>query len=163
MKNPRFKNHMYWGTTALAVIALSVAFGFFLSRFELVSGALGKIASIFRAGCIIQAVFLNDITKAFETRSGDGGKPENLIFDRFFLSRINEHQDSLRKAVSTGVMNGLPIPALCNAISYLDEFCGKAVGANLIQAQRDCFGAHTYERTDREGTFHHEWRKANDN
>ena len=68
---------------------------------------LGKIASIFRAGCIIQAVFLNDITKAFETRSEDGGKPENLIFDRFFLSRINEHQDSLRKAVSTGVMNGL--------------------------------------------------------
>ena len=65
--------------------------------------------------------------------------------------------------ISTGVMNGLPIPALCNAISYLDEFCGKAVGANLIQAQRDCFGAHTYERTDREGTFHHEWRKANDN
>lgn len=124
---------------------------------------LGKIASIFRAGCIIQAVFLNDITKAFETRSEDGAKPENLIFDRFFLSRINEHQDSLRKAVSTGVMNGLPIPALCNAISYLDEFCGKAVGANLIQAQRDCFGAHTYERTDREGTFHHEWRKANDN
>ena len=67
----------------------------------------GKIASIFRAGCIIQAVFLNDITHAFEAEP----KPENLIFDGFFLSRINEHQDSLRQAVSTGVMNGLPIPA----------------------------------------------------
>lgn len=76
---------------------------------------------------------------------------------------INEHQDSLRQAVSTGVMNGLPIPALCNAVSYLDEFRAKAAGANLIQAQRDCFGAHTYERTDREGVFHHEWRWANDN
>ena len=82
---------------------------------------LGKIASIFRAGCIIQAVFLNDITHAFEAEP----KPENLIFDGFFLSRINEHQDSLR--------------------------------------QRDCFGAHTYERTDHEGVFHHEWRWANDN
>ena len=120
---------------------------------------LGKIASIFRAGCIIQAVFLNDITHAFEAEP----KPENLIFDGFFLSRINEHQDSLRQAVSTGVMNGLPIPALCNAVSYLDEFRAKAAGANLIQAQRDCFGSHTYERTDREGVFHHEWRWANDN
>ena len=120
---------------------------------------LGKIASIFSAGCIIQAVFLNDITHAFEADP----KPESLIFDRFFLSRINEHQDSLRQAVSTGVMNGLPIPALCNAVSYLDEFRAKAAGANLIPAQRDCFGAHTYERTDREGVFHHEWRWANDN
>ena len=89
---------------------------------------LGKIASIFRAGCIIQAVFLNDITHAFEAEP----KPESLIFDGFFLSRINEHQDSLRQAVSTGVMNGLPIPALCNAVSYLDEFRAKAAGANLI-------------------------------
>lgn len=120
---------------------------------------LGRIASIFRAGCIIQAVFLNDITHAFETED----KPESLIFDSFFLSKINEHQNSLRRAVSTGVLNGLPIPALCNAVSYLDEFRAKAAGANLIQAQRDCFGAHTYERTDRPGTFHHEWRRTNDN
>lgn len=120
---------------------------------------LGRIASIFRAGCIIQAVFLNDITHAFEADD----KLENLMFDGFFLSRINEHQNSLRMAVSTGVMSGLPIPALCNAASYLDEFCAKAAGANLIQAQRDCFGAHTYERTDRPGTFHHEWRRTNDN
>lgn len=120
---------------------------------------LGRIASIFRAGCIIQAVFLNDITHAFETED----KPESLIFDSFFLSKINEHQESLRRAVSTGVLNGLPIPALCNAVSYLDEFRAKAAGANLIQAQRDCFGAHTYERTDRPGTFHHEWRRTNDN
>lgn len=120
---------------------------------------LGRIAAIFRAGCIIQAAFLNDITHAFEAED----KPENLIFDTFFLSRVNEHQDSLRTAVSTGVLNGLPVPALCNAVSYLDAFRAKAAGANLIQAQRDCFGAHTYERTDRQGTFHHQWRKTDEN
>lgn len=114
---------------------------------------LGSIASIFRAGCIIQAVFLNDITKAF----AHAPKLNNLLFDRFFQTRINENQHSLRAAVTFGVMNGLPIPAFINAVSYLDEFRAKAAGANLIQAQRDCFGAHTFERTDREGVFHHQW------
>ncbi|MBU3876243.1 decarboxylating NADP(+)-dependent phosphogluconate dehydrogenase [Faecalicatena sp. AGMB00832] len=116
---------------------------------------LGKIASIFRAGCIIQAIFLNDITKAY-TRNP---KLDNLILDEFFLDRINENQGNLREVVSTAVLGGLPVPAFANAVSYLDEFSSVASGANLIQAQRDCFGAHTYERTDREGTFHHEWRK----
>ncbi len=116
---------------------------------------LGKIASIFRAGCIIQAAFLNDITEAC-TRNPE---LDNLILDEFFLDNINENQDSLRQVVSTAVLSGLPVPAFANAVSYLDEFSSAASGANLIQAQRDCFGAHTFERTDREGTFHHEWRK----
>lgn len=121
--------------------------------------ALGQIASIFRAGCIIQAAFLNDITGAFKS----AGEPGSLIFDRFFSAKINEHQESLRSAAIAGIANGLPIPALCNAVSYLDEFRARACGANLIQAQRDFFGAHTYERNDRPGSFHHEWRKTNDN
>lgn len=116
---------------------------------------LGKIASIFRAGCIIQAIFLNDITKAYKRNP----KLDNLILDEFFLDRINQNQGNLREVVSTAVLGGLPVPAFANAVSYLDEFSSVASGANLIQAQRDCFGAHTYERTDREGTFHHEWRK----
>lgn len=116
---------------------------------------LGKIASIFRAGCIIQAVFLNDITDAYKRNP----MLQNLILDQFFLSRINDNQNSLRRVVSTAVLSGLPIPAFANAVSYLDEFRAMKSGANLIQAQRDCFGAHTFERTDREGTFHHEWRK----
>ena len=120
---------------------------------------LGKIASIFRAGCIIQAEFLNDITRAFEKNPS----LTNLILDDFFLSRVNQHQNSLRTTVSTGILNGLPVPAFANAVSYLDEFRASASGANLIQAQRDCFGAHTYERTDREGVFHHDWRKINEN
>ena len=120
---------------------------------------LGTIASIFRAGCIIQAVFLDDITKAYEADSNAG----NLMFHPFFRSRINKYQDSLRCAVSTGVLNGLPVPALSQAASYLDAFCSPASGAHLIQAQRDCFGAHTYERNDRPGSFHHEWRITDDN
>lgn len=118
----------------------------------------GEIASIFRAGCIIQAVFLNDITRAFEKDP----ELENLMLDDFFLSRINEHQSSLRQAVSIGIASGIPLPAMANAVTYIDAFRGAPVGANLIQAQRDCFGAHTYERTDREGSFHHEWRKSHE-
>ena len=120
---------------------------------------LGTIASIFRAGCIIQAVLLDDITKAYEADSNAG----NLMFHPFFRNRINEYQESLRRAASTGVLNGLPVPALSQAASYLDAFRSPASGANLIQAQRDCFGAHTYARTDRPGSFHHEWRITDDN
>ena len=114
---------------------------------------LGGIASIFRAGCIIQAAFLNDITAAF---SRDPAL-ESLLFDGFFREKIVRGQDSLRAAAAAGIAAGLPLPAMTNALSYLDAFRGAHVGANLIQAQRDCFGAHTYLRTDREGVFHHEW------
>lgn len=115
---------------------------------------LGSIASIFRAGCIIQAEFLNDITRAFLKNP----ELESLIFDDFFLSRINRYQGNLRKTAGLAVSSGLPVPAFFNAVSYLDCFRTKAAGANLIQAQRDLFGAHTFERTDRKGIFHHEWR-----
>ncbi|MCI7383475.1 MAG: NADP-dependent phosphogluconate dehydrogenase [Hungatella hathewayi] len=119
---------------------------------------LGGIASIFRAGCIIQAEFLNDITRAF-LKAPD---LESLIFDDFFLSRINRYQENLRKTAGLAVSSGLPVPALFNAVSYLDSFRTKAAGANLIQAQRDLFGAHTFERTDRKGIFHHEWRAGHE-
>lgn len=114
----------------------------------------GKIAAIFRAGCIIQAVFLDDITKAFEKN----GQLTNLMMDSFFLKKVNHGQKSLRSTVGMGITNGIPLPAMSQAIAYIDTFRGVPAGANLIQAQRDCFGAHTYERTDREGIFHHDWR-----
>lgn len=114
---------------------------------------LGAIASIFRAGCIIQAAFLDDITAAFRRDP----ELENLMLDPFFLSRVNANHQSLRSSAVTGISSGLPLPAMTAAVSYLDAFRAKHVGANLIQAQRDCFGAHTYLRTDREGVFHHEW------
>lgn len=116
---------------------------------------LGKIASIFRAGCIIQAVFLNDITAAFQ----ENPNLENLLFHEFFRQGIEKNQGSLREIVTQGIKSGLPLPAMTNALAYLDAFRGAHVGANLIQAQRDCFGAHTYLRTDQEGSFHHDWGK----
>lgn len=115
---------------------------------------LGSIASIFRAGCIIQADFLNDITAAFRK---DPALP-NLMLDPFFRDQLAGHVRSLRTAASLGIASGLPLPAMTSAISYYDAFRAQHVGSNLIQAQRDCFGAHTYERTDRPGHFHHEWR-----
>lgn len=114
----------------------------------------GKIASIFRAGCIIQAEFLDDITKAFR----NNGKLSNLMLDTYFRNGINRGQESLRAITGRGILSGIPVPAMSQAVAYLDAFRGAPAGANLIQAQRDCFGAHTYERTDRAGTFHHEWR-----
>ena len=94
---------------------------------------LGTIASIFRAGCIIQAVFLGDITKAYEADSNAG----NLMFNPFFGNRINEYQDSLRCAVSTGVLNGLPVPALSQAASYLDAFRSPASGAKCSPSHKN--------------------------
>ena len=114
----------------------------------------GKIAAIFRAGCIIQADFLNKITEAYE----EDPSLANLMLAPFFTKKIQENLPSLRKVVGLAVARGIPIPALANAVEYIDAFCSPQLGANLIQAQRDCFGAHTYHRTDREGIFHHEWQ-----
>ncbi len=113
----------------------------------------GRIASIFRAGCIIQAEFLDDITKAFDKNRN----LTNLMLDSFFMDGISRGQADLREIVSLGIQNGIPLPAMSQAVVYIDAFRGTPLGANLIQAQRDCFGAHTYERTDREGIFHHDW------
>lgn len=117
---------------------------------------LGGIAAIFRAGCIIQAAFLNDITAAFRRDPA----LSNLMLDGFFAERVAHGQAALRQAVAQGVLSGVPLPAMGEAAAYLDAFRGAPVGANLIQAQRDYFGAHTYRRTDREGVFHHEWGRS---
>lgn len=114
---------------------------------------LGAIAAIFRAGCIIQAVFLDDITAAFR-RNPD---LESLVLDPHFLSEVTARIPDLRAAAGAGLQSGVPVPALSAATVWLDQFRGAPMGANLIQAQRDCFGAHTYHRTDRDGVFHHEW------
>ena len=115
----------------------------------------GRIASIFRAGCIIQAEFLQRITNAYE-REPD---LKNLMFDDFFLSSINQNMESLRGTVCLAVQRGVPVPALSAAMQYIDAFRSNQIGANLIQAQRDYFGAHTFERTDKAGSFHHVWQE----
>lgn len=116
---------------------------------------LGDIASIFRAGCIIQARFLNNITNAYQQEPN----LDNLIENEFFAEKVKNNQQCLRKIVAKAILAGVPVPAFANAISYIDGLSTKVVGANLIQAQRDYFGAHTYKRIDREGSFHHQWQK----
>ena len=115
----------------------------------------GKIASIFRAGCIIQAEFLQRITDAYEREPN----LKNLMFDEFFLSSINRNMESLRSTVCLAVQCGVPIPAFSAAMQYIDALRSGQLGANLIQAQRDYFGAHTFERTDKAGSFHHQWQE----
>lgn len=117
--------------------------------------ALGEIAAIFRAGCIIQARFLNDIQQAFTKEN----PASHLLFDPFFAKQLQTHQQALRDMVAMSITQGLAIPAMANAVSYLDMFRSSHSGANLIQAQRDYFGAHTFERCDMSGSFHHEWRR----
>lgn len=115
--------------------------------------AFGEIAKIFRGGCIIQAKFLQNIVDAYAHDSGI----DNLIFDEFFLKQINRTLPSLRSNLMLAIKYGISIPAMSNALAYIDTYASSHMGANLIQAQRDFFGAHTFERTDREGSYHHEW------
>ncbi len=113
----------------------------------------GGIAMIFRGGCIIRAAFLQNIKDAYDRN------PElrNLLLDEYFSSVIHKYQDSWRKVVSTAVRLGIPVPAFSSALSYYDSYRTARLPANLLQAQRDYFGAHTYERTDKEGFFHYQW------
>jgi 6-phosphogluconate dehydrogenase len=114
---------------------------------------LGRIASLWRAGCIIRARFLDDISAAF------GRGPSNLMVDEFFAQALAQAQDGWRRVVGTAVGSGIPVPAYSTALAFYDAFRSERLPANLIQAQRDYFGAHTYERTDRpRGTpFHTRW------
>ncbi|CDH07802.1 gluconate-6-phosphate dehydrogenase,decarboxylating [Xenorhabdus bovienii str. oregonense] len=113
----------------------------------------GEIAKIFRAGCIIRAQFLQKITDAYNENAAIA----NLLLAPYFKQVADEYQQALRDVVSYGVQNGIPTPTFSAAISYYDSYRSAVLPANLIQAQRDYFGAHTYKRTDKEGVFHTEW------
>lgn len=114
---------------------------------------LGKSAAIWRAGCIIRAVFLEDITAAFDA------EPDlrNLMLSPKFRDRIAEYQDDWRKVVADAITSGVPAPAFSASLAYYDSYRSPVLPANLIQAQRDLFGAHTYERIDMDGVFHSNW------
>jgi len=113
---------------------------------------LGSIARIWRGGCIIRARFLNRITEAYE-RNPDIA---NLMLDPFFTEIIDRSQPSWREVVSLAVNRGIPVPAFAASLSYFDGYRSERLPANLLQAQRDFFGAHTYERVDKpEGEFFH--------
>lgn len=113
----------------------------------------GDIALLWRGGCIIRATFLGDIKAAFDKNP----QLENLLLDDFFASAVQKAQPSWRHVVGTAVELGLPVPGFSAALSYFDSYRRERLPANLLQAQRDYFGAHTYRRLDREGTFHTDW------
>jgi 6-phosphogluconate dehydrogenase len=113
----------------------------------------GEIALLWRGGCIIRAVFLERIKEAFD-RDAD---LENLLVDPFFTEAVHQAQDAWRNVVKTGVDLGIPMPAFTTALAYYDGYRRDRLPANLLQAQRDYFGAHTFNRTDKEGVFHAEW------
>lgn len=112
----------------------------------------GGIAMMWRGGCIIRSKFLGKIKEAFD-RNPD---LTNLLLDPFFKEKVEKAQDSWRRVVSVALMNGIPVPAFTSALCYYDAYRCERLPANLLQAQRDYFGAHTYERVDRpRGEFFH--------
>jgi 6-phosphogluconate dehydrogenase len=117
---------------------------------------LDKLAAIWRAGCIIRADFLDDITKAFEADP----KLPNLLMATKFKDQIIKQQDSWRRVVGTGVQQGIATPAFSASLAYYDAYRRSRLPGNLIQAQRDFFGGHTYMRTDKTpaGPYHMEWQ-----
>ncbi len=114
---------------------------------------IGLIAKIWRAGCIIRAAMLADITAAFEE---DNSLP-NLLLAPSFVKKIEPTVVAARKLVGYGITNGIPLPGLVNSLTYFDAYTSNLLPLNMIQAQRDFFGSHTYERQDREGIFHTDW------
>ena len=113
----------------------------------------GQVAKIWRAGCIIRARLLGDIRDAFAREAG----LVNLLLDPAFRDGIAERQDGWRRVVQTAVGLGIPVPAMSASLAYFDAYRSERLPANLTQGQRDFFGAHTYRRVDRDGTFHTNW------
>ncbi|MUG64737.1 phosphogluconate dehydrogenase (NADP(+)-dependent, decarboxylating) [Paenibacillus sp. 7541] len=113
----------------------------------------GKLAKIWRGGCIIRSRFLQNITDAYENNP----ELKNLLLDPFFKDIIESYQDAWRKVVASAVTLGIPVPGFASALAYYDSYRSANLPANLLQAQRDYFGAHTFQRVDKEGTFHFNW------
>ena len=116
----------------------------------------GEIAKIFRAGCIIRAKFLQKITDAY-SKNPDLA---NLMLDDYFLNILGSNQAEVRRVVTLAIQAGIPVPTFSSALAYYDSYRSPVLPANLIQAQRDLFGAHTYQRVDRPATFHLHWNQG---
>lgn len=119
---------------------------------------LGDIALLWRGGCIIRAQFLNKIKEAY----GKDRDLNNLLLDPYFREVIETSQRSWRRVVALSVEKGIPVPSFSSALAYYDSYRRDKLPANLLQAQRDYFGSHTYERIDQAGAFHTEWIKRDD-
>lgn len=119
---------------------------------------LGNIAKIFRGGCIIRSQFLNNIKEAYDRDA----ELKNLLLDPYFKEIVEDYQYAWREVISTAVANGIPVPGFSSALSYYDSYRTERLPANLLQAQRDYFGAHTFKRVDKEGSFHYNWLNNNE-
>jgi 6-phosphogluconate dehydrogenase len=117
---------------------------------------LDKVASVWRAGCIIRAHLLEDIRRAFVNQHD----LSNLLIDEHFSRIMAKCQQDLREVVAMAALSGVAVPALMSALSYYDGYRTERLPANLLQAQRDYFGAHTYQRLDKPGKFHTQWPKG---
>jgi 6-phosphogluconate dehydrogenase len=113
----------------------------------------GDIAMIFRGGCIIRAQFLQKIKEAYDQEQS----LTNLLLDPYFKEVVQEYQSALREVIGIMIERGIPVPAFASALSYYDSYRTETLPANLLQAQRDYFGAHTYQRVDKKGVFHTNW------
>lgn len=113
----------------------------------------GNIAMIFRGGCIIRARFLQNIKDAYDRDAN----LKNLLLDPYFQSVVDKYQIAWRKVIAIAVTHGVPVPAFSSALAYFDSYRSETLPANLLQAQRDYFGAHTYQRLDQDGVFHFNW------
>jgi 6-phosphogluconate dehydrogenase len=112
----------------------------------------GAIALLWRGGCIIRSVFLGKIKEAYDRNPGLA----NLLLDPFFREKVEAAQQGWRRVVATALLNGIPVPAFTTALNYFDGYRSERLPANMLQAQRDYFGAHTYERIDKpRGEFFH--------
>jgi 6-phosphogluconate dehydrogenase len=114
---------------------------------------LGAVARIWRGGCIIRAVFLDRIMEAYQAH----GDVPNLLFVPYFRDGIAQTQEQWRRVLSIAVDSGVPTPVFASSLAYYDGLRRERGTGNLIQGLRDYFGAHTYHRLDREGTFHTQW------
>ena len=114
---------------------------------------LSGIAKIFRGGCIIRAQFLNKIADAYS----DDSELKNLLMDNYFKTVIENYTQAWREVVATAVTSGISVPGFSSALAYFDSYRTETLPMNLLQAQRDYFGAHTYQRIDKEGTYHTQW------
>jgi 6-phosphogluconate dehydrogenase len=113
----------------------------------------GSLAKIWRGGCIIRSRFLQNITDAYENNAD----LKNLLLDPFFKDIVENYQGAWRQTVSAAVTQGIPVPGFASALAYYDSYRTERLPANLLQAQRDYFGAHTFKRVDKEGSFHYNW------
>lgn len=113
----------------------------------------GNIAMIFRGGCIIRSQFLQNIKDAYDRDPA----LKNLLLDSYFKNIVENYQNAWRQVISVAVSQGIPVPGFSSALAYYDSYRTERLPANLLQAQRDYFGAHTFKRVDKEGVFHHQW------